>query len=84
MAGIEREDATFGRGGRADGPPEDLAVALSRIARSLEHEEDVQGTLDAIVNAAIGTVPGAQHASISVVRNRREVTTASSTGGFPV
>ena len=63
--------------------PEDLAAELSRVARDLEHEEDLQGTLDAIVGAAVGTVPGAQHASISMVKGRREVVTSSSTSDLP-
>jgi GAF domain-containing protein len=79
MAEVEGQDTTPSPGGGGDGAPDDLAVALSRIARSLEHEDDVQGTLDAIVSSAIGTVPGAQHASISKIKNRREVTTVAST-----
>jgi GAF domain-containing protein len=83
MTDIESEDTAPSGGNRGDIAPEDLAVALSRIARSLEHRDDVQETLDAIVSSAIGTVPGAQHASISMVKNRREVTTVASTGELP-
>lgn len=83
MADIE-VGASTPRGDDGGGPPqEDLAVALSRIARSLEHTGDLQATLEAIVCAAIGTVPGAQHASISEVKKRREVTTPVSTGELP-
>ncbi len=57
----------------------DLAVQLSRLARSLENKNDVTDTLDAIVHAAVNTVPGAQHASISTTRKRREVATVAST-----
>jgi len=79
MADIE-VGASTPRGDDGGGlPHEDLAVALSRIARTLEHTDDLQGTLKAIVSCAIGTVPGAQHASISAVKMRREVTTPVST-----
>ena len=56
-----------------------LAEQFSALARQLEHETDVQGTLQAIVGSAVVTVPGAQHASISAVRRRREVHTLAST-----
>lgn len=55
-----------------------LADRLSEIARSLEDEQDVQHTLDAIVQSCVDTVPGATSASISRVR-QREVTTLAST-----
>src|SRR4028119_861466 len=58
----------------------DIADQLSRLARSLAHEHDLQATLDGIVHAAVDTVPGAQHASISVIQHRREVRTQASTG----
>ncbi len=80
MTNIESEETTASPGSRGNSTPEDIAVALSRIARSLEQKDDIQGTLDAIVSSAIGTVPGAQHASISKIKNRREVTTVASTG----
>ncbi len=57
----------------------DLAHRLGDLARSLEHESDTDATLDAIVHAAVNTVPGAQHASISAIRKRREVETRAST-----
>jgi GAF domain-containing protein len=60
-----------------------LADQLSDLARSLQGEEDIDDTLDAIVHAAVGTVPGARHASISVVRGRREVRTRASTDELP-
>ena len=57
----------------------DLATQLSHLARTLEEEDDVQATLDAIVHAVVGTVPGADHASVSTIRRRREVTTRAAT-----
>ena len=52
-----------------------LADRLGELARALEHERDTAETLSAIVRAAVQTVPGAGHASISVIRRRREVET---------
>ena len=62
---------------------DELAGRLSDLARLLERQDDVEDTLDAIVHAAVGTVPGAEHASISVVRRRREVMTRASTSELP-
>ena len=83
MTDNDRNDPAPSRGPGAGLVPEDLAAELSRVALSLEHEEDLQGTLDAIVGAATGTVPGAQHASISMVKDRREVITRASTSDLP-
>jgi len=58
----------------------DLASTLSDLARSLEHEDSLQDTLDGIVRAAVETVPGAVHAGLTVVRRRREVETVAGTG----
>ena len=60
-------------------PLHDLAQQLSDLARDLEHESDVEGTLVAIVHAAVGTVPGAQHVSISAIKRRRQVHTLAAT-----
>jgi GAF domain-containing protein len=57
----------------------DLAVQLSDVARLLERENQVETTLEAIVRAAVDTVPGSTYASISATRRRREVTTLAST-----
>jgi hypothetical protein len=47
-----------------------LAERLSDLARTLESADDVEQTLDAIVHAAVGTVPGAEHASITAIKQR--------------
>ena len=44
--------------GAAPGNSQTLADQLSRLARAMQHETDVQGTLDAIVHAAVVTIPG--------------------------
>jgi len=62
---------------------EDLADRLADLARGLEEQEDVQTTLDTLVAAAAGTIPGAQHVSISAIRRRREVVTRASTDDLP-
>jgi transcriptional regulator with GAF, ATPase, and Fis domain len=53
---------------------------LSEVARSLQDEPTVQRTLDAIASAAVGTVPGARHAGLMVVRGRRHIDTRAGTG----
>ena len=60
-----------------------LAGRLGELARTLERESDLDETLEAIVRTAAETVPGAQHASISTVRRRREVHTVAATGELP-
>jgi transcriptional regulator with GAF, ATPase, and Fis domain len=60
-----------------------LARQLSEFARSLQDQDDVQQTLDAIVHAAAETVPGAQEASLSIILKRREVQTRAATSDLP-
>ncbi|HET6479169.1 MAG TPA: GAF and ANTAR domain-containing protein [Actinoplanes sp.] len=59
--------------------PDDLAARLSEMARSLQREPNLQDTLNAIVAAAVQTVPGAEHAGAMVVRGRRVVETQATT-----
>ncbi|KOV85359.1 GAF and ANTAR domain-containing protein [Nocardia sp. NRRL S-836] len=61
----------------------DLATQLAGIARMLQRQGDEQATMDAIVHAAVGTVPGAEHAGIMTVLGRREIRTVASTGELP-
>jgi transcriptional regulator with GAF, ATPase, and Fis domain len=61
---------------------DDLATALSGLARSLEDEDTVESTLRGIVHAAVGTIPGAEHAGILTVERRREVRTSAATDEF--
>jgi GAF domain-containing protein len=60
-------------------PGDDLATRLSDLARTLQDEDDVDHTLQAIADAAVGTVPGAQYAALSVVEHRRQITTRAGT-----
>ncbi|MEV4460796.1 GAF and ANTAR domain-containing protein [Microbispora sp. NPDC049633] len=59
---------------------DELAVRLSDLARTLQDEDTAQETLEAIVGAAVDTVPGAQDAGLTVVIRRREVETQAATG----
>ncbi|HEV2088819.1 MAG TPA: GAF and ANTAR domain-containing protein, partial [Cryptosporangiaceae bacterium] len=56
-----------------------LATRLSDIARSLQEEDSAQDTLQAIVDAAVGTVPGAELAGISLIEGRQKVRTPAAT-----
>jgi GAF domain-containing protein len=60
-----------------------LAEQLGELARSMQGEQGVERTLDAIVRAAAETVPGAEEASISTVIGGREVRTPAATGELP-
>jgi hypothetical protein len=58
---------------------DDPAGRLSDLARASQHEDSVDETLRAIVHAAVGTVPGAQYAALSVVEHRRAIYTRAGT-----
>src|SRR4051794_27851994 len=47
-----------------------LAESLSSLARTLHLEGSPLHTLEAISKAAVETVPGAEHAGMTMVRNR--------------
>lgn len=70
-------------GSEGDRDQEPLADRLAGLARALEREYDPPHTLDAIVRAAVDIVPGAQHASISVVQRRSVVETMAATTELP-
>ncbi|HEX8629271.1 MAG TPA: GAF and ANTAR domain-containing protein [Catenuloplanes sp.] len=57
----------------------DLAVILSDLARMFHEQQNVEDTLRGIVEAAVGTVPGAQHAALSMIESRRVVKTRAGT-----
>ena len=65
-----------------DASVEDLATTLSELARSLQDEDDVEATLQAIAQASVGTVPGAQDAALSVVQDRRAIRTRAGTSAL--
>jgi transcriptional regulator with GAF, ATPase, and Fis domain len=47
--------------------PPDIAETLGQVARTLESEQTVEGTLKAVVAAAMENIPGADHAGISLL-----------------
>jgi GAF domain-containing protein len=57
----------------------ELAERFGELSRTLQDEADLGGTLAAMVAAAVDTVPGAEHVSISSVVKRREVRTLAAT-----
>ncbi|BCJ70327.1 GAF and ANTAR domain-containing protein [Polymorphospora rubra] len=59
--------------------PDRLGAALGDLARRLRGEKSEQNTLDAIVHAAVDTIPGAGHAGVSEVRRRRRIRTTAAT-----
>lgn len=61
----------------------DLAEQLTDIARRLRRQRGEQQTMDAIVRAAVGTIPGAEHAGIMTVLGRTEVKTVATTDELP-
>lgn len=80
---VEQISPEPGAGRTFTGGP-DLATHLTAIARLLQQQGGEQETMDAIVRAAVGTVPGAEHAGIMTVLGRREVRTVATTGDLPV
>jgi serine phosphatase RsbU (regulator of sigma subunit) len=62
-------------------PEVDLAAALSHVARALQSEQSAQATLQKIVELAVATVKGCDHAGITVMD--REFTTPAASGPVP-
>ena len=63
---------------RPSEPPADLARTLSEVARSLQSNSDLQGTLNGILTAVAETVPGVEDAGVSLRENRALRTVAAS------
>lgn len=57
--------------------PEDALDTFAAVARALAQEDDLETTLQRIVDLAVETVPGAAHAAVSAVRRREAVTTVA-------
>ncbi|WP_432547852.1 GAF and ANTAR domain-containing protein [Kineococcus sp. SYSU DK004] len=56
-----------------------VAHRLAELARELQREEGPQEVMQRIVEQAVRTVPGAEHGSISLVHDRRDVRSAAAT-----
>jgi len=59
---------------------DDLARRLAEAARGLQQQLDPQQVLDRVVSLAVAMVPGADEATITMVRERRHVYSAAATG----
>ena len=59
---------------------DDLARRLAEAARGLQKQLDPQQVLDRVVSLAVAMVPGADDATITMVRARRHVYSAAATG----
>lgn len=60
--------------------PHDPASALAAAARTIDAVHSLEETLDAIVRAALASVPGFDHVGISVVHKNGKVETMAATG----
>ncbi len=70
-------------GGTAVSEQQDRLDTFAEVARALAEEQGVQATLERIVELAVETVPGAEHAGISSVRRRKQVDTVAGTPEVP-
>jgi len=60
-------------------PPDNgLAQSIAAVARALHTESSVQQTLQTMVDLAVSTVPGCQHAGVSIVSGATITTPAAS------
>src|SRR3954466_14175936 len=59
---------------------DELARRLAAAARGLQEQSDPEQVLDHIVGLAVAMVPGADEATITMVRGRRHVYSAAATG----
>ena len=59
---------------------DDLARRLAEAARGMQKQLDPQQVLDRVVSLAVAMVPGADEATITMVRARRHVYSAAATG----
>jgi GAF domain-containing protein len=72
------EPPAQGAGSTAD--RHQLAQRLAEAARGLQEQSDPQQVLDRVASLAVAMVPGADQASITMVRSRRHVYSAAATG----
>ena len=87
--GVDRTEPPDRRGqpsaqGTAGGVGEDdLSQRLADLARDMQRQVDNADVMDVIVSAAVGMVPGAEEASISLAQRGRGVLSAAATGDVP-
>ncbi|UOY03164.1 GAF and ANTAR domain-containing protein [Blastococcus sp. PRF04-17] len=71
-------------GAGAGGAENNLGEIMGQLARSLQDEHgDVEGTLQTITSTAVGSIPGAEHCTISYVIGRHTVEPRAATGPLP-
>ena len=63
--------------------PMELAEAFADLARLLLNEQSLDATLQRIVDTAVKTVPGCDHAGISLIERRRSISTAAASDEVP-
>jgi GAF domain-containing protein len=56
-----------------------LSQRLADLARYMQHQAGPQAVLDIVVSAVVGTIPGAEEATITLVHARRQVVSAAAT-----
>jgi GAF domain-containing protein len=56
---------------------DDLSQRLADLARDMQHQVDNAAVMDLVVATVVGTVPGADEATISLVEGRRRVVSAA-------
>lgn len=57
----------------------DLSQRLADLARTMQRQPDAPAVMEILVSSVAGTIPGAEHASISLVHSRRRVVSAVAT-----
>ena len=62
--------------------PAELAETFAEVARALQSEPNVQHTLQRIVDLAVETIDGCDHAGVSLAQ-RREITTPAASDDVP-
>jgi transcriptional regulator with GAF, ATPase, and Fis domain len=82
LTSSERGKPSISDTGGSDGD-DALATAFSEFARTVHDQEDPQRTLEEVVRAAVVLIPGCDEASISVIIDRRHVTSDTATGDLP-
>lgn len=64
-------------------PVSDLSAALLAAARAIDASTDVETALSAITESAVISLPGVEHAGISLLRRDRSIETRGATSDLP-
>ena len=62
-----------------DAVRQDLTQAMADLARRLQRQTDPQSVMHIIVSSVVGTIPGAEDATVGLVQNRQRVLSAAFT-----